>query len=193
MGPISPPGRSGEEYLLVVTDQFSGYVEAVPLKRKSCATATIIDLVEVFENQLQPLRVTDTMSDQDAWAAKNGITQCVSPAYTPMSNGRSERQYLAVKELTIVLMCDMYIPADLWPEVVRYASCYLLHRRPRKISGRFKIPYEVFTGQPATYQHLRIIGSPCEVMSSDQAKGAAPQICSSHCAWKPVWLHLRWP
>jgi transposase InsO family protein len=172
-GPITPAGRSGEEYLLVVTDEFSVCAEAVPLKHKSSAPAAIVDLVAVFENQLQPLRVTRTHSDPgrefdnsvlDAWAARKGITQRVSPAYTPKSNVRSERQNLAIKELTIVLMNDMHIPADLWPDLVRYGSCYLLNRRPRQVSGRFQIPYEVLTGHSAQYQHLRSIGSPCEVL-----------------------------
>ena len=172
MGPISPVGRSGEHYLLVVTDEYSGYAEAIPLVFKSSAVDALIDLIAVFENQLQPLRVTEFHSDQgrefdnsvlDAYAAQHGITHRLSPAYTPQSNGRAERQNRALKELTIVLMSDMQIAADLWPEVVRYASCYLLNRRPRKVSGNYHIPYEVFTGHPAQYQHLRIIGSPCEV------------------------------
>jgi transposase InsO family protein len=150
MGPITPPGRSGEEYLLVVTDEFSGYAEAIPLKQKSSAPGAFVDLVAVFENQLQPLRVTEFHTDQgrefdnsvlDAWAEKKGITQRLSPAYTPQSNGRAERQNLALKELTIVFMHDMHIPADLWPEVVRYGSVYLLNRRPRRVSGKVQIPY----------------------------------------------------
>lgn len=173
MGPIHPGGVWGMEYLLVVTDEFSGYVEAFPLQRKSNAPGAFLDLVRVWENQLQPLRVTEFHSDQggefdnsvlDAWAAENGVTQRCSPAYTPKSNGLAERQNLALKELTVVLMNDLDIPADLWPEVVRYGVCYLLNRRPRKVSGKLKIPYEVFTGHPAQYKHLRIIGSPCEIV-----------------------------
>ena len=173
---IKPVGRNGEEYLLVVTDQFSGFVEAIPLKTKGSAAAAFIDLCDVWETQLQPLRVTEFHDDQgkefdnavlDAWAAKHGVTQRCSPAYTPQSNGLAERQNLALKEVTICLMEDLHIPSDLWPDVTRYAACYLLNRRPRSVGGRVKIPYEVFTGHPAQYKHLRIIGSPCEVLIKD--------------------------
>jgi hypothetical protein len=44
---ISPIGISGEENVLVVTDQFSGYVEAVPLVRKSDAARALMDLCDV--------------------------------------------------------------------------------------------------------------------------------------------------
>ena len=127
MGPISPAGRSGEQYLLVVTDEYSGYVEAVPLQHKSSAAAALVDLVAVWENQLQPLRVTEFHSDQgrefdnsvlDAWAAQHGVTQRLTPAYTPQSNGRAVRQNRALKELTVVLMHDIELAAGLWPEVI---------------------------------------------------------------------------
>jgi hypothetical protein len=122
--------------------------------------------------------VTQVPSDQggefnnsflDAWAARRGITMCSSPAYTPQSNGRAERQNLSLKELVIMLMHEQAIPADLWSEVARYGACYLLNRRPRNVSKRVQIPYEVFTGHEAHYKHLRIIGSPCEVTVKQKA------------------------
>ncbi len=175
---IRPKGFGGEENLLVVTDEFSGYVEAIPLVTKGGAPKALIDLVAVWENQKQPLRVTQVHSDQggefdnsvlDAWAARRGVTMCCSPAYTPKSNGRAERQNLALKELVIMLMHELNIPADLWSEVIRYGACYLLNRRPRNVSRRVQIPYEVFTNHAAQYKHLRIIGSPCEVTVKQKA------------------------
>ena len=80
-----------DSYLLVVTDEYSGYAEAIPLVFKSSAVDALIDLIAVFENQLQPLRVTEFHSDQgrefdnsvlDAYAAQHGITHRLSPAYT---------------------------------------------------------------------------------------------------------------
>jgi hypothetical protein len=75
-----------------------------------------------------------------------------------------------------MLMHDLQISADFWPEVARYGSCYLLNRRPRRIAGQFQIPYEVFTGHTAQYKHLRIIGSPCEVIIKQP--GARPKFAS---------------
>jgi hypothetical protein len=89
---ITPVGRSGEEYLLVVTDEFSGYFDATPLKCKSAAPAAFLDLVAQWENQLQPRRVTELHSDQgkefdnsvlDAWANTHGLTQRCAPCLHP--------------------------------------------------------------------------------------------------------------
>jgi hypothetical protein len=45
---ISPKGFGGEENILVVTDEFSGYVEAIPLVAKGDAPTALIDLVAVW-------------------------------------------------------------------------------------------------------------------------------------------------
>jgi transposase InsO family protein len=49
--------------VLVITDQYSGYIEAVPLLRKSDSKDAVIERILFYERQLQPLLVTALMSD----------------------------------------------------------------------------------------------------------------------------------
>jgi transposase InsO family protein len=170
---VSIPGLHGERYTLVMTDQYSGYIDAVALKLKSDAAIVLQERILFYERQLQPLLLTEIMSDCggefintafSTWCRDRGIMQISSPPYTSRSNGRAENSNLHLETLTRSLMTDMAMPADLWPEVVRYGAAYLLNRRPRRIQHQMLIPYTAFTGQKVSYAHLRVIGSPCVVL-----------------------------
>lgn len=170
---VSVTGFNGEQYVLVLTDQYSGYIDAVPLLRKSDAADAIMERILFYERQLQPLKVVELFSDRGGeftstqfidWCLKQGIQQSFTPPYTSRSNGRAENANLHLEVVTRSLMTDMSIPPDLWPEVVRHGGAYLLNRRPRRIQGRMQVPFTAFTGKKVSYAHLRIIGSPCAVL-----------------------------
>jgi transposase InsO family protein len=173
MGPITPAGRNKELYAMTVTDEFSGYVDVRSLLRKNDAPAMLIDLLQHYERMLQPLQVCEIFSDQGGefdnavlqeWQRVRGIQQLFSPARTPECNGRIEGHNRTVAQTTRALMLDQQIPPDLWPEVAQYGATYLLNRRPRRINGRYVIPYEAFTSRKVNVKHLHIIGSPCRVL-----------------------------
>jgi transposase InsO family protein len=173
VGPIKPVGSKGERYALGVSDDFSGFLDVIPLVRKSDAGRALVECMRVWERQTQPRRLEELASDQggefinaflQAWERDNGVGHRTSPAYTPKSNGRPERANGVFIPVTRALMLARRIPPDLWPEVVRCGSAYLLNRRPRFINKRWVIPAEVFYGRPVSLQHLRVIGSECRVL-----------------------------
>jgi hypothetical protein len=156
-----------------MTDQFSGYINAVALQLKPDAATTLKERILFFERQLQPLLVTEVMSDcggellsheLSSWLRNRGILQLSSPPHTTCFIGRAENSNLPLDTLTRALMTDMAMPPDLWPEVVCYGAAYLLDRRPRRIQNRMLTPFTALTGQQVSYDHLRVIGSPCVVL-----------------------------
>jgi hypothetical protein len=84
--------------------------------------------------------------------------------------GRAENSNLHIETVSRTLMTDQELPADLWPEVIRYGAAYLINRRPRRIQNRLLIPFTAFTGIAVIYDHLRIIGSRCVILHKPAPK-----------------------
>jgi hypothetical protein len=85
---VTITGANGEHYAFVLTDQFSGYMDVIPLVRKSDAADTLIDQIHLYERQLQPLQVTELMTDNGGeyvnrklqqWCRDRGILHRLSP------------------------------------------------------------------------------------------------------------------
>jgi hypothetical protein len=121
-------GVNGERYALVITDQYSGYLDVVPMRQKSDSKDAMVERMLFYERQLQPLQVTELMSDHGGefdnnflqeYCQSRGIAHCFSPPYTSRSNGRPENSNLHLETVTRILMPDTALPPDLWPEVIR--------------------------------------------------------------------------
>jgi hypothetical protein len=51
---VAITGLHGEHYALVLTDQYSGYIDALPLVRKSDSADALVEGILFYERQLQP-------------------------------------------------------------------------------------------------------------------------------------------
>ena len=96
MGPL-PPTTAGNKYIVVVTDLFSKWVEAFPVKATDTETLASLFVNEVVCRYGVPSYLH---SDQDANLTSNlmaalckqlGITQTRTSAYHPQGNGQVER------------------------------------------------------------------------------------------------------
>ena len=79
---VSLEGLNGERYVLVITDQYSGYIDATALACKSEVASTMQERILFYERQLQPHLVTTIMSDHGGeftseafpgWCRERGI------------------------------------------------------------------------------------------------------------------------
>jgi hypothetical protein len=88
--------RRGNQYFLVVVDDFSRYIKVFPVVKANGAT-TIRCLRQVFAEEGVPEEVlTDngthfTSGDVDDFLRARGVNHVKSPAYHPASNGMAER------------------------------------------------------------------------------------------------------
>jgi transposase InsO family protein len=143
MGPITPIGYRWERFFSVATDDFSRYLSAVALAQKADTFRALTQIITTYERQLQPLKLRALFTDRggefvntalSTWLRDHGILHPTSPAYTPESNTKAERQNGVRSETARALMLATSIPANLWPEVAMHGAAYLLNRRPRCIN-----------------------------------------------------------
>ena len=104
-GPFEPSTRFNQ-YMMVIIDDYSGAVEAKPIKAKSDALDVLKITVTFWERQLgKPVKVIRSDGDSvfDSVAARSwynslGILHQISPRYTPELNGKAERTIRTIKE-----------------------------------------------------------------------------------------------
>lgn len=96
LGPILPPSLQGNTCIMVVTDYFSKWVEAIPLPNQTAVT-TADALYKIFIQRHGPPKViiTDRVNFTSkifkALCTKFNMKHRLTTAYHPASNGENER------------------------------------------------------------------------------------------------------
>lgn len=148
-------GFDGSNWLLVIKDEFSGWVYARPLPTKSLTD--VFDALFCFERWVRrqySLYICVIRQDNERaviaikgvtifqrWARTEGITLELAPPDTHESNGGIERANKSVTTTSIAMLTGAGLPTELWPESTR-ASAYLLNISPSRRLG-WKSPIEV--------------------------------------------------
>ena len=128
LGPF-PISSLGNRYLLVVTDCFTKWVEALPLSNMRTKTIAKVFVREIVCRYRVPLEVhTDQGRNFDSKLIKElsqllGIRETRATPLHPQSNGQIERQNRTILEYLSKYITDNQIDWDRW------VSLYLLAYR----------------------------------------------------------------
>eukprot|EP00731_Ephydatia_muelleri_P004623 Em0002g799a len=96
IGPISPPGEDGSQYILIISDYFTKWVEAIPTPDKT-ATTVANCLFKIFMRMGLPrVMLSDNGSEfcnklNDKLAEILGVKRRLTTPYHPQANGLDER------------------------------------------------------------------------------------------------------
>ena len=137
------------QYILVLLDGFSKFVELVPCVKEDSATV-VKALLDWFKRYGV---VRQWVSDQGSHFLNTVMTDLkhklqaehhFTVVYAPKSNGQVERVNREIKEKATALLLDWKLPAKSWPEVVAIVN-FILNNTPSKRLGGYA-PIEVFMG-----------------------------------------------
>ena len=163
-GPFQKTSLSGNNYVAVYLDDYTGYSAVKFLKYKSQATEATITQLTYWENQtkekVQTVRSDGggefVNNDLSAWFDSKGIRHETTVAYTPEQNGRAERLNRTIAEPARTMLHAAGLPLSAWEECFK-TSCYLRNRLPT--TGRPKTPFEMMWKVKPDMKHLQVIGS----------------------------------
>ena len=141
--------RSGYEYILILKDDFSGYVYLRPCKKADAASTAAV-LIEYFSTFVPVLK---WFSDQgphfcnevmETLASNLGVRHRFSTAYVPWSNGIVEEVCKEVLRVLHALSTDMQVPETEWPTILLSLQSIINNSRTRRLGDLS--PIKVHTG-----------------------------------------------
>jgi hypothetical protein len=169
-----PTGRTGEEFAMIIKEEFSGKLTNENLQRKSLPEImkTLRSYVAMVRTKYE-LRVVEIHQDNDTatapwrgcsqyeeWAAEEGIKVVRPPPYTHEPNGSAERAGKELITKSIKMRTSANLPEKLWPEIMD-AAAYLYNMSPTALHS-YRSPNEVLDSwfqqyfryyQPATIRN----------------------------------------
>ncbi|POW01580.1 hypothetical protein PSTT_12373 [Puccinia striiformis] len=163
VGPISPTSRGGHRYFMTVVDSCTRFVAAIPLKRKSDATESIIQAINLeakrfgyYPTVIHSDRGTEFINSHLTEFCKlHSIRSRQSDAYTPQQNGLAERFNRTILESMRAIFKDSGLRKDLWHEIVK-SSALTLNQIPAHRSK--KPPYELFKNRSLPLKYFKPVG-----------------------------------
>ncbi|KAL9561819.1 hypothetical protein ACKAV7_014081 [Fusarium commune] len=142
------PGYNGSRYLLVIKDEYSGWLYAIPLANKN--GSVVFNALFQFERWVKRqfgLVICKIRSDNEPavihasgntdflrWVRFEGLEVELAPPHTKESNGGSERAGKEVSEKSNVMLNGAQLPHSLWPESTQ-TSAFLLNISPKATRG----------------------------------------------------------
>ena len=169
-GPITNPSQSGFRYFVPLLDDASGLSMITMVKRKSEVAKVVKDMIQKMERltgkvvkRLRSDNASELLSTSfKQWISEKGITQELSPPYSPESNGKAERVQQTIMSITRCLL-DMikHIPGhtQFWPEAVHTANFIRNRMYTASCNDPTKTPYEMFGGSKPDLSILRAFGA----------------------------------
>ncbi|RXN36740.1 Retrovirus-related Pol poly from transposon TNT 1-94 [Labeo rohita] len=163
-GKINAKSLSGAQYFLTFIDEHTHYVWVYVLKQKGEVFQKFLEWKAMAEKstgrQLKVLRTDNggeyTSSEFQDFLKKEGIRHELTVPKTPEQNGVAERMNKTLMETVRSMLADAKLPQKFWAEALSTAV-YLRNRSPTK-SVKGMTPFEAWTGEKPTVDHLRIFG-----------------------------------
>ncbi|KAK9184519.1 hypothetical protein WN943_024869 [Citrus x changshan-huyou] len=156
----------GARYFLSLFDDFSRMIWVFSLKSKDKVFDQFKNWKTLIETQtnrkVRRLRTDNGLEfcnkDFDDFYTKHGMVRHKTVRHTPQQNGLAQRMNRTLIDKVRCMLIHSKLPMSLWAEALDTA-CYIVNRSPS--SGiNFRTPYELWSGKPADYSHLRIFGCP---------------------------------
>ncbi|KAJ9561724.1 hypothetical protein OSB04_006884 [Centaurea solstitialis] len=163
-GPISPQTLGGNQYFLLIVDDYSRFMWVYVISTKDEAFPAFKRFKAQVEtestNRVKMLR-TDrggefTSRQFNEFCDKEGVKRQLTAPYTPQQNGVVERRNQTILETTRSLLKAMNVLESLWGEAVRHAV-YILNRVPTK-GLKNMTPYEGWKGKKPSLEHGKVFG-----------------------------------
>jgi ribosomal protein L21E len=151
VGPATPDTPGQHEYVLVLVDSFSHYVELIPTP-SATAEHVVTALLDWFKRFGICHRWT---SDRGTHFFNHIMTRLAqllaaehhfTAVYAAWSNGKVERVNKEIKAVMAAIMLSARIPDHGWPDVIRLVN-YIINQSPTQSLGN-NAPVTVFVGRP---------------------------------------------
>ena len=162
-GPITPKSQSGDLYITLFRDVFSGYVTVRLSSSKDMTTFVqlleeyVVALKNRFSKTLKVLRSDNAFNARVVhdFCKSRGIHQEFSAPHTPQQNGIAERAGGVLISMASTMLNAAGLPKSLWSEAV-FAAAYIRNRCPT--AGKASTPFEMVFGEKPKLSHLRVYG-----------------------------------
>lgn len=163
-GPVVPVGKHGFRYAMIFTDDYSGVMYCYNLKSKSDAHVAMQQfLIDTKDfGKVHTLRSDGggeyTCEKFQDVLRSNGIRHQRTAPYSPHQNGKAERSWRTLFDMTRCLLLDSGLPKSLWCYAIKQA----VHIRNRSYSHSVnETPYFKFIGSKPDLSGLQMFGAPC--------------------------------
>uniref|UniRef100_A0A2N9FLT3 Integrase catalytic domain-containing protein n=1 Tax=Fagus sylvatica TaxID=28930 RepID=A0A2N9FLT3_FAGSY len=161
-GPIEVESLGGNRYFVTFIDDASRKVWVYVLKTKDQVFQLFKKFHAMVERQkgksLKCLRTDNggeyTSNEFENYCSEYGIRHEKTVPGTPQHNGVAERINCTIVEKVRCMLRMAKLPKSFWAEAVQTA-CYLINRSP-SVPLDFDIPERVWTGEDASYAHLKL-------------------------------------
>jgi hypothetical protein len=174
-GPSKVPSYGGRRYMMTIIDDFSRKVWVYFLRHKNETFLTFKKWKNLVEtqtgNKVKKLRTDNGLEfcsgDFNEFCTNHGIARHKTIPRNPQQNGAAERMNRTLLERARCMLSNagLWHRRDLWAEATSTA-CYLVNRSPHSALD-FKVPEEIWSGNPVDYSNLRIFGCPAYAHVND--------------------------
>ena len=156
----------GAEYYVTITDEASRFKAVILIDCKSDAAEALKGVIKQWQ-LITSKKVVYLRCDNGGEYINNnlqdfleaqGTTLEPTAAYSPESNGISERSNRTIMERTRAMLLEAGLPQEFWGEAVT-AAVQLLNVSPSSHSD--KTPWELFYGRRPDVSRVKAFGSQC--------------------------------
>jgi hypothetical protein len=177
MGPTKTTSLGGKRYIMVIMNDFSRYIWAIPIRKKSNAFDAAQHLFKKIqvEQNCQIMRIRSDHGREfenskfEEFCLSYGIKQEFSSPITPQQNGVVERKNMVIQEMARVMIHSKNLAQHFWGEAENTA-CHIINRvylRPKTS----KTSYEIWRGKKPTVKSFRTFGSTCYILRDRENLG----------------------
>jgi len=176
-GPVSPLTPSGNKYLIIYLDDFSGFIYPFLLKDRTDQRENFhtfkLHVEKLFGATVENLLFFRTdgareFADSEllTYLANNGIQHQIRAADQPQQLGRPERAFRTIFNMVRSMLSHAAVNRNLWGEAA-LTSCFLLNRLPTSSNPDYITPYEMIFSRPPELSKIRTWGSDCYAFVAD--------------------------
>jgi hypothetical protein len=173
VGPTRTKGLNGEQYFMLLVDDYTRMTAVFFLRKKSEAFKHFKIYKEMVETEtdskIKCLRSDNggefTSKEFMDFCSEHGIKRQLSVARTPQQNGVVERKNKIVQEMARTMLMDSKLMDIFWVQEV-HTKVHIQNRGMLK-NNNDKTPYELWKGRPMNVKHFRVFGRKCYIKRED--------------------------
>jgi transposase InsO family protein len=154
VGPTRTKGLKGEQYFMLLVDDYTRMIAVCFLRKKSEAFENFKIYKEMVENEIDSnikcLRSDNggefTSKEFMDFCSEHGIKRQFLIARTPQQNGVVERKNMTIQEMARTMLMDSKLTYVFWAQVVH--TTVHIQNKVMLRNNSDKNPYELWKGRP---------------------------------------------